>query len=154
MRAAADRSSCASFAYQLQQEQQFMSANMEILRALMAASKKKDHEAFLALWVDDDLEYYWSMHAKPITSKEKLRKFLRNYEGSFDQQDWTITHSVEQGDLMLCEGVEMLFDRVNQKLIRNPFMQAVEFRGGKIAKMRDYYYDSVIPAPVRKPAEA
>ncbi|MEY2919653.1 MAG: hypothetical protein RL261_958 [Pseudomonadota bacterium] len=129
-----------------------MSKNRELLKALMAASKSKDHEAFLALWVDEDLEYYWSMHAKPITSKEKLRKFLRNYEGSFDQQDWTITHCVEQGDLMLCEGVEMLYDRANQKLIRNPFMQAVEFRDGKVAKMRDYYDGSVIAAPERKPA--
>ena len=103
-----------------------MSTNRELLKALMAASKKKDHEAFLALWVDEDLEYYWSMHAKPITSKEKLRKFLRNYEGMFDQQDWTITHCVEQGDLMFCEGVETLFDRANQKVIRNPFMQAID----------------------------
>ena len=131
-----------------------MSTNREILQALMAASKKKDHEAFLALWVDENLEYYWSMHAKPITSKEKLRKFLRNYEGIFDQQDWTITHCMEQGDLMLCEGVETLFDRVNQKVIRNPFMQAIEFRGGKVAKMRDYYDGSVMAAPERKPTAA
>jgi ketosteroid isomerase-like protein len=124
-----------------------MSANLDILKALMAASKKKDHEAFLALWVDEDLEYYWSMHAKPVTTKEKLRKFLKNYEGSFDQQDWTITHCVEQGDLMFCEGVEMLYDRTNQRLIRNPFMQAIEFRGGKVAKMRDYYDGSVVAAP-------
>ena len=129
-----------------------MSTNRELLQALMAASKQKDHEAFLALWVDEDLEYYWSMHARPITSKDKLRKFLRNYEGNFDQQDWAITHCVEQGDLMLCEGVEMLYDRANQKVIRNPFMQAVEFRGGKVAKMRDYYDGSVVTAPGRKPA--
>lgn len=130
-----------------------MSANRSTLQALMAASKQKDHEAFLALWVDEDLEYYWSMHAKPITSKEKLRKFLRNYAGIFDQQDWTITHCVEQGDLMLCEGVETLYDLANQKVIRNPFMQAIEFRGGKVAKMRDYYDGSVVVAPQRKPAE-
>ena len=129
-----------------------MSTNREIRQALMAASKKKDHEAFLALRVDDDLEYRWSMHARPITSKEKLRKFLRNYEGIFDQHDWMITHCVEQSDLMLCEGVETLYDRANQKLIRNPFMQAVEFRGGKVAKMRDYYDGSVVTAPGRKPA--
>ncbi len=129
-----------------------MSANREVLKALMAASKKKDHEAFLALWVDEDLEYYWSMHAKPIASKEKLRKFLRNYEGVFDQQDWTITNCLEHGDLMLCEGVETLYDLANQKVIRNPFMQAIEFRGGKVAKMRDYYDGSVVVAPARKPA--
>ena len=127
-----------------------MSTNRDILQALIAASKQKDHEAFLALWVDEDLEYYWSMHARPITSKEKLRKFLRNYEGIFDQQDWTITHCVEQGDLMLCEGIEMLYDCANQKVIRNPFMQAIEFRGGKVSKMRDYYDGSVVAAPERK----
>lgn len=102
--------------------------------------------------VGDHLEYYWSMHAKPIASKEKLRKFLCNYEGIFDQQDWTITNGMEQGDLMLCEGIEMLYDRVNQKVIRNPFMQAVEIGGGKVARMRDYYDGSMVAAPERKPA--
>jgi ketosteroid isomerase-like protein len=130
-----------------------MSSNRETLQALMAASKRKDHEAFLALWVDDDLEYYWSMHAKPITSKEKMRKFLRNYEGGFDQQEWTITHCVELGNLMFCEGVEMLFDKANQRLIRNPFMQALEFRDVKIAKMRDYYDSAAFAVPERKAGE-
>ena len=131
-----------------------MSSNREILQALMAASKAKDHEAFLALWVDEGLEYYWSMHQKPITAKEKLRKFLRNYSGNFDQQDWQVTHCLEQGDLMFCEGVEMLYDRANQREIRNPFMQALEFRDGKVAKMRDYYDGSVVAAPERKPQAA
>lgn len=127
-----------------------MNTNRETLQALMAASKAKDHEAFLALWVDEGLEYFWSMHAKPITSKEKLRKFLRNYEAGFDQQEWTIATCIEQGDLMFCEGVEMLFDKANQRLIRNPFMQALEFRDGKVAKMRDYYDGTVVAAPERK----
>jgi ketosteroid isomerase-like protein len=130
-----------------------MSANRETLQALMAASKRKDHEAFLALWVDEGLEYYWSMHAKPITSKEKMRKFLRNYEGGFDQQEWTITQCVELGDLMFCEGVEMLFDKANQRLIRNPFMQALEFRDGKVAKMRDYYDSAAFAVPQQKAGE-
>ena len=127
-----------------------MRTNRETLQALVAASKAKDHDAFLDLWVDEDLEYYWSMHAKPVTSKEKLRKFLRNYSAGFDQQEWTITHCLEQGDLMFCEGIEVLFDRTNQRLIRNPFMQALEFRNGKVAKMRDYYDGSVVAAPVRQ----
>jgi ketosteroid isomerase-like protein len=129
-----------------------MSTNRETLRALMAASKAGDHDAFLALWVDEGLEYYWSMHAKPITSKDKLRKFLRNYGASFEQQEWSITQCIERDDLMFCEGVEVLFDKTNQRTIRNPFMQALEFRDGKLAKMRDYYDGSVMPTPERKPA--
>lgn len=129
-----------------------MSANFEVLKALMAASKKKDHDAFLDLWVDEDLEYHWSMHAKPVTTKEKLRKFLGNYEAGFDQKDWTVVNCLEKGDLMICEGIEMIYDRARDVLIRNPFMQAIEFRDGKIAKMRDYYDGSVIAPPERKPA--
>ena len=62
----------------------------------------------------------------------------------------TITHCVEQGDLMLFEGVEMLYDRADQKLIRNPSTLAVECRGGRVAKMRDCCDGSVVTAPGRK----
>ncbi len=131
-----------------------MSTNRETLRALMDASKRKDHEAFLALWVDDNLAYHWSMHAKPVTTKEKLQKFLRNYSGRFEQREWTITHCIEQGDLMLCEGIEVLYDREQQREIRNPFMQAIEFRGGKVAAMRDYYDSAAMAPPAAVPGAA
>jgi limonene-1,2-epoxide hydrolase len=127
-----------------------MSENFKTLQAFMAASKAKDHDAFVDLWVDD-LEYYWSVHAKPITSKEKLRKFIGNYEAAFDQQEWTVTHWLEKGDLMFCEGIEMIYDKGRDLLIRNPFMQAIEFKDGKVAKMRDYYDGSVVTPPA-KPA--
>lgn len=127
-----------------------MSANFEVLQAFMKASKAKDHDTFVDLW-HDEMEYYWSVHAKPITSKEKLRKFIRNYEAAFDQQDWTVVNWIEKGDLMFCEGIEMIYDKSRDTLIRNPFMQAIEFRDGKVAKMRDYYDGSVVQAP-QKPA--
>jgi ketosteroid isomerase-like protein len=60
---------------------------------------------------------------------------------------------VELGDLMFCEGVEMLFDKANQRLIRNPFMQALEFRDGKVAKMRDYYDSAAFAVPQQKAGE-
>jgi len=129
-----------------------MSSNFEALQALMAASKAKQHDAFLDLW-DDELEYYWSVHKKPITSKETMRKFLRNYESAFDQKEWTLTNWIEKGDLLFCEGVEMIYDRARNTLIRNPYMQAVEFRNGKIAKMRDYYDGSVVSPPARQSSE-
>ena len=91
--------------------------------------------------------------AKPITSKEKLRKFTRNYEAAFDQRDWIVSNWIEKGDLMFCEGVEMIYDRARDQLIRNPFMQAIEFRNGKVARMRDYYDGSVIVPPPRPQAE-
>jgi hypothetical protein len=59
----------------------------------------------------------------------------------------TIKHCVEQGDPMLFEGVEMLYDRANQQLIRDPSTLAVECRGDRDAKMRDCCDGSVVTAP-------
>lgn len=129
-----------------------MSANFEAPKAFMAASKAKDHDTFVDLW-DDDMESCWSVHAKPVTSKEKLRKVIRNYEAAFDQKDWTVSRWIEQGDLMLCVGVEMIHDRARDRLIRNPFMQAIEFRNGKIPRMGDYYDGAVLVPPARPQGE-
>lgn len=129
-----------------------MSGNLAVLQALMTASKAKQHDTFLDLW-DEEMEYYWSVHKKPITSKETLRKFLRNYEAAFDQKDWTLSNWIEKGDLMFCEGVEVIYDRGRDTLIRNPFMQAIEFRNGKIARMRDYYDGSVVSPPERQTSQ-
>lgn len=129
-----------------------MSANYATLQAFMTASKTRDHETFVDLW-DDDMEYYWSVHARPITSKDKLRKFIRNYEAAFEQRDWIVSNWIEKGDLMFCEGIEMIYDKGRDVLIRNPFMQAIEFRNGKVAKMRDYYDGSVVVAPARPQAD-
>ena len=115
-----------------------MSENMKTLEAMIAASKRKDHDAFLDT-LTDDLEYHWRMGTKPIRDKATMRKFLRNYEQGFDQRDWIVLNWAEKGDTMLVEGLEQLYDRTRKVLIDNPFMQAIEFRAGKISKLRDYY---------------
>ncbi len=130
-----------------------MSENMKVLEAMIAASKAKDHDAFIDT-LTDDIEYHWRMGVKPIRDKATMRKFLRNYETNFDQKDWIVTHWAEKGDLMLVEGVEKIYDRTRDVLIDNAFMQAVEFRDGKICKLRDYYDSALVSAPERKPAEA
>lgn len=66
-----------------------MSSNLDVLNADGGFEEEGPRGR-----VDEDLEYVLlvdAMHARPVMTKEKLRKFLRNYESSFDQQDWTIT---------------------------------------------------------------
>ncbi|MDP3867543.1 nuclear transport factor 2 family protein [Phenylobacterium sp.] len=130
-----------------------MSQNMKVLEAMMAASKRKDHEAFLDT-MTDDIEYYWHMGTRPIRDKPTLRKFLRNYEAGFDQQEWTILHWAEKDDMILVEGMEKLYDRTRDVLIDNEFMQVIEFRDGKICKLRDYYDSAKVNPPARKPETA
>jgi ketosteroid isomerase-like protein len=129
-----------------------MTPNRRVLDALIDASRRKDHDAFLAL-LTDDIEYYWSMSRKPAVGKEKLRKFLRNYEAAYDQQAWHVQHCVEDGDVMLVEGVEKILDRARGVVVDNPFMQAYEFRDGRIARLRDYY-DPTLLSPPAAPAAA
>ncbi|MBT9469867.1 MAG: nuclear transport factor 2 family protein [Pseudomonadota bacterium] len=126
-----------------------MSQNMKVLEAMIDASKRKDHEAFLET-MTDDLEYHWHMGTRPIRDKATMRKFLRNYELGFDQRDWTIVNWAEKDDKILVEGVEKIYDRTREVLIDNPFMQVVEFRDGKICKLRDYYDSALVQAPARK----
>ncbi|WP_312163228.1 nuclear transport factor 2 family protein [Phenylobacterium sp.] len=130
-----------------------MSENMKTLEAMMAASKRKDHDAFLDT-LTDDIEYHWHMGTKPIRDKATMRKFLRNYEQGFDQQEWTVLNWAEKDDKILVEGMEKLYDRAKDVLIDNPFMQAIEFRDGKICKLRDYYDSARIQAPPRKETAA
>jgi len=115
-----------------------MSENMKTLEAMIAASKRKDHDAFLAT-LADDFEYHWRVGTKPIRDKATMLKFIRNYEQGFEQREWTVLNWAENGDTLLVEGLEQLYDRTRKVLIDNPFMQAIEFRAGKISKLRDYY---------------
>jgi ketosteroid isomerase-like protein len=129
-----------------------MSENMSVLRTMMAASMRKDHDAFLET-MTDDVEYVWRIGVRPLRGKTTMGKFLRNYEAGFDQRDWVINRWAESDDFILVEGVESLYDRTRDVLIENPFMQAIEFRDGKICKVRDYY-DSALVSAAERPAAA
>jgi ketosteroid isomerase-like protein len=130
-----------------------MSENMKALEAMMAASKRKDHDAFLDT-LADDFEYHWRMGAKPIRDKTAMRKFIRNYEATFDQREWTVLNWAERDETILVEGMEKLYDRARDVLIDNPFMQAIEFRSGKICKLRDYYDSARFDSPPNKETAA
>jgi ketosteroid isomerase-like protein len=124
-----------------------MSKNLETMYRLMDSSRRKDFGAFLDC-LTDDIEYYWHMGTKPLVGKEKMRKFLNNYTGRYDQQSWEVTNYAENGDLLLTEGLEVIRDLEHDRVINNPFMQAFEFRDGKIAKLRDYYEAANLKPPV------
>ena len=126
-----------------------MSANLATMKRLIDSWKRRDVEEFLDC-LTDDFEYYYHMGSKPLVGKEKMRKFLRNYSASFDQQKWEIRNYAESGDLLLIEGYEELIDLKHDRVIPQPFMQASEFRDGKIAKMRDYYEAANLHPPPEK----
>lgn len=125
------------------------SRHLPVVRSLIAAYRERDYPAFLAL-LTDDIVYHWHVSSKPVVGKAKMQKFLNNYTGAYEQRVWRIDNWAEKEDFLLVEGYEELFDVKYQRVLRNPYMQAYEFRDGLIAKFRDYYE----PAHMKPPVEA
>ncbi len=125
-----------------------MGEHMKAVEAMMAAWKKRDVEGFIAT-LADDIEYHWHPTKRPAIGKDKMRKFLANYEQGFDQQEWTIRHSAEAGNVLFVEGMEVLVDRSTGARMDNPFVQVFELRDGLITRMRDYYDPSMVHAPAK-----
>lgn len=129
-----------------------MSENMKAVQTMMDAWKRRDVEGFIDS-LNDDIEYYWHPTKRPAVGKEKMRKFLTNYEAGFDQQEWTVKHSAESGNILFMEGMEVLVDRSTGDRIDNPFVQVFEINNGKISSMRDYYDTSQVHAPAKPEAK-
>jgi limonene-1,2-epoxide hydrolase len=123
-----------------------MSAHLKVMQQLMDHLQRDDAEAFLGL-LTDDIEYHWHVGAKPVQGKEKMRKFLKNYSAGYIQKIWRVAHYAEAGTLLLIEGHEELYEKTYDRVIQNPFMQACEFRDGKLCKMRDYYEPTNLRPP-------
>lgn len=128
-----------------------MGRNLQVVETLMAAWKRRDVEGFIAT-LSDDIEYHWHPTKRPAVGKDKMRKFLSNYEEGFDQQEWTILHSAEAGDVLFVEGKEVLVDRSTGARMDNPFVQVFELRDGLITRMRDYYDTAQVHAPAKPDA--
>lgn len=130
-----------------------MGEHMKVVEAMMAAWKRRDVEGFIAT-LADDIEYHWHPTKRPAVGKDKMRKFLSNYEQGFDQQEWNIRHTAEAGNVLFVEGMEVLVDRSTGVKMDNPFVQVFELRDGLITRMRDYYDTSQVHAPAKPDAQA
>jgi ketosteroid isomerase-like protein len=130
-----------------------MGEHMKVVETMMAAWKRRDVEGFIAT-LADDIEYHWHPTKRPAVGKDKMRKFLSNYEQGFDQQEWNIRHTAEAGNVLFVEGMEVLVDRSTGVKMDNPFVQVFELRDGLITRMRDYYDTSQVHAPAKSDAQA
>ena len=130
-----------------------MGDNFGTVERMIDAWKRRDVEGFIAT-LTDDVEYHWHPTKRPAIGKDKMRKFLANYEAGFEQEQWTVRHRAEAGDVLFVEGMEVLVDRASGSRMDNPFVQVFEFRDGLIARMRDYYDTAQVHAPAKPAAEA
>ena len=115
-----------------------MSEKMDILNALMAATKEKDHAKFLS-YLSDDIEYHYHVSSRPLLGKEWVQKFLNKYEEIAADVMWRIDRHAESDDCLFVEGYEEYTDQRTGDRMAHPYMGILEFRDGKIVKWRDYF---------------
>ncbi len=108
-----------------------------VVEAIIEAWKRKDIDGVLAE-LCDDVEYHYLMGERPLVGKDWVRRFLERFgEHISDTNNWRILRSAETGDALLLEGVDDYLDTSGQRICY-PYMGIFEFRGGKVARWRDY----------------
>lgn len=117
---------------------------MDTVRELQAALGRRDRAAILAL-VAPDLEYHYHVGSKPLHGAEKFAKFLDGYFAQMQDVDWKIERWAQNGDVLMTEGYEQYTDAQTGQRLTNRYMGAMEFRGGKIARWRDYFQKGPVP---------
>lgn len=125
-----------------------MGEKIDAVRHLIACWERRDIDAVLDC-LTEDVEYYWHIGSRPVRGKATMRKFLDNYSGNYDQKRWDIFNHAENGNLLLIEGHEELWDDEHQRTIQQPFMQAFEFSDGLISHWRDYYEPENLAPPAQ-----
>lgn len=126
---------------------------LEAIRHLISCWERRDIDALLDC-LTEDVEYFWHVGSPPVRGKDTMRKFLQNYSGAYEQLRWEIFNHAERDNLLLVEGHEELLDRKHDRKIQQPFMQAFEFEGNKIARWRDYYEPENLKPPAAEEAQA
>jgi limonene-1,2-epoxide hydrolase len=113
-----------------------MGEHIETVESLIAAWKRRDPEAVLAL-LTDDVVYHYHVGARPLIGKDRVRRFLHKFgEGQKDIR-WRIVHHAQNGNVLLVEGIDDYVDAEGRR-IQTPYMGVFEFRDERICGWRDY----------------
>jgi limonene-1,2-epoxide hydrolase len=110
----------------------------DTLRGLMDATRAQDNDRFLG-YLAEDIEYYYHVGSPPVLGIEGVRRFLVKYRTIADEVVWRIDRTAEADDCLFVEGYEEYLDKRTGKRVAHPYMGILEFRGGKVAKWRDYF---------------
>ena len=103
--------------------------------------------AFYGAWGEGDLDKCMShctddllwdnVPMKPFEGKEKVRSFLEKFAVGMSNPQYEIKSALENEETLMIEGVEKY--EKNGHSVAVPYMASFEFRGDKIAVMRDYF---------------
>ena len=114
-----------------------MTAPIELLRRIMAASSARDRTAFLAFFAPD-VEYHYHVGTRPLIGVEWVDRFITRYWERHSETRWVLINWAQTEDSILTEGRE---DYVNADGVdvSHPYMGIIQFRDDKVVGWRDYF---------------
>jgi ketosteroid isomerase-like protein len=111
---------------------------LETLQAVCEAWNRLDVEALAVLFAEDGSFEDPLVPGGPVTGPDGVRGASGEGMAVLAQCDVTISHGVEQGDLGMAEGM-FRSTLAEGGAFDFPFVMVVELRGGKIARLSEYF---------------
>ena len=125
-----------------------MTKRIDQFLSIIAAWKRRDIEAVLAM-MSDDIVWHFAAAAEPaLVGKAAVRKFLTRFAADLAEVRWRIFHSAESGDRLFVEGVDEYVTPKGTVVIA-PYAGVIEFCGDLVTGWRDYVDVGVIAAQRR-----
>lgn len=112
-----------------------MSAETEIVTALVEAFNRRDVDAVMACFTPDAM--YHNMPMAPVEGTEAIRSMIEFFVNPADRIDWENLHVAQAGSTVLTERIDRFV--IGGKDVALPVMGAFDIRDGKIAAWRDYF---------------
>ena len=112
--------------------------HIQMLLGLIRAWKARDIDGVLAFMHDDIVWHYAAVIAPPLKGKAKARKLLEGMALQVRDVTWRIFDYAAKGERLFVEGVDE-YVSTDGRLISAPYAGVVEFRGGKIIALREYF---------------
>lgn len=109
--------------------------NEKIVGEFIAAWSRLDADE-LAMYFTEDGTYY-NMPIAPVTGRDDVREFIRNFLQSWEETDWEVLNIVSDGDLVIAERVDRTV--VAGRKVDLPCVGVFEMEDGKIKVWRDYF---------------
>ena len=125
-----------------------MTKRIDQFLAIIAAWKRKDIDAVLAMMSDDIVWHFAAASEPPLVGKIAARKFLIRFAADLAEVRWRIFHSAESADRLFVEGVDEYVTPKGAVVIA-PYAGVIEFTGDLVSGGRDYVDVGVIAAQRR-----
>ncbi len=109
--------------------------NEQIIRDFVAAWSRLDADELAGYFTEDGT--YFNMPLQPVSGRDNVREYIRNFLQSWDKTDWEMVTIVAQDDLVFAERIDRTV--IGGRKVDLPCVGVFEMENGRIRVWRDYF---------------